>query len=192
MARRKAPRIRGEDLPELCSASPEVAPPSPPPGAAPAAPAPALEVCLAVREVLGMPPGWLAQLPLGTVLRLKTREGTPWAVSTAREAYAALRAAREPVFTGSELGALALAAENGRASAADLARWLAEHVDSPAQRLDPATALAGLAAPETPSQRWHLDRVLRAYGAELTRVGVAPDNPAPVQTTTAAQVEWLE
>lgn len=130
---------------------------------------------LAVREVLSLPPVLLAGMPEATTLALRTLEGAAWYVTTGRNAYEALRGARElgPVLTGGELGAIAVAAELGRASSLALAEWLALKASEGAPRLDPALALGGLCdLTDPPARRWALGRVLRVCCARLERVAV--------------------
>lgn len=158
-------------------------PPSgPPPG--PAAAAPAVDtLSLAVREVLSLPPVLLAAMPEATTLALRTLEGVQWYVTTGRETYAALRAAREgAVLTGAELAAIAVAAELDRASALALDQWLALKLSEGTPRIDTHVALGGLQdVGALPAQRWTLERVLRAMGARLERVGVGD----------GAHLDWL-
>lgn len=149
------------------------------PKALPLAPAPApppSAASLAMREVLQLPPLWITQLPLATTLRCTLANGDAFDVTTSREHYMRQRAAAAIVLTGRELGALAIGAENDRASAAWLASWLAAKRADAASTLDPATALGGIADATTPAVRWPLSRVLHAWQLTLTAVGVG-DGP---------------
>ncbi len=168
--------------------------PDPPDPHAPTDPAPPLPPPpLAAREAALLPPHWLAELPLATTLTcVLTLPLTPggqlhmkpstllklehslitFTCTTSSDRYRALREAGELVLSGSELGALALAAENDRASRVWLADWLAAKQAEPSQRLDVATALGGLSALEArilaPHARWSLGRVALAWGFVVT------------------------
>lgn len=131
---------------------------------------------IGVLEALGLPPAWFGDLPLPATLRMRTRDDVSVVATTDRAAYEAARRAGVPVFTGGELGALAVAAENGRATAETLAVWLSERADNPALRLDAAVALGGVCDAETPSRRWPLGRVLRSYGLTLESVDVGGED----------------
>jgi hypothetical protein len=131
---------------------------------------------LAQREALLLPPCWLADLPVPTTLQLAALHGPAFRVTTSRAHYTAQREAGQLVLRGSELGALAIAAENGRASGLWLAEWLAKRADDPTMQLTPEVALGGISCPETPSSRWSLDSVLHAWSLWLTGVGVG-DGP---------------
>lgn len=157
--------------------------PLPPPSGPPPGPAAAAPASLAVREVLSLPPVLLAAMPEATTLALRTLEGVQWWVTTGRETYGALRAAREgAVLTGAELAAIAVAAELDRASALALDQWLALKQSEGTPRIDTRAALGGLQdVSALPTQRWTLERVLRAMGARLERVGVGD----------GAHLEWL-
>jgi hypothetical protein len=151
----------------------------PDPDPVPAAPEPEPTphaLTLSAREVLSIPGVHLAQLPLATTLRLEGPAGRSWHVTTSQRRYAALREAREVVLTGRELGALAYAAENGRASPVWLAGWLDERLDRAWMPLDVETALDGCRDAQTPSHRWPLGRVLGAWGATLVRVAVGEED----------------
>jgi hypothetical protein len=163
-------------LPEPAPAAPIELPPSAAP--TPLQPSAATQ---AMCEVLQLPPLWITQLPLATTLLLATPAGAECTVTTSRAHYAHQRAAGACVLAGSELGALALAAENGRASAPWLAGWLADRAADPTIALTPATALGGIAAPQTPHPRWPLVHVLAAWGLQLTAVGVGD----------AASPDWI-
>lgn len=123
-------------------------------------------------EVLRLYPVDFARLPLATSLVLGLRGyAYPVLVTTGRETYEAAREARETVLTGAEMSALAIAAENGRASRS----WLAERLEE--RRVGthgPISALAALGGVQAqmPFRRWELSRVLDAWGLTLERVGV--------------------
>lgn len=158
--------------------------PLPPPSGPPPGPAAAASpASLAVLEVLSLPPVLLAAMPEATTLALRTLEGVQWWVTTGRETYGALRAAREgAVLTGAELAAVAVAAELDRASSLALDQWLALKQSEGTPRIDTHVALGGLQdVGALPAQRWTLERVLRAMGARLERVGVGD----------GARLEWL-
>lgn len=145
-----------------------------------APPPPARGSSLAVREVLLLPPAWLANLPEATTLALHASGGQTWYATTGAGVYEALRGAGELVCTGGELGAMAVAAEQDRASSLALAQWLAIKRIDPSMRLDVRCVLDGLAdCADTPDLRWPLGRVLAVCAATLDRVGTgdAPHGP---------------
>jgi hypothetical protein len=175
-------------------------PPAPPEGhtALTLTPTPARDV--AVAELLTLPPSWLSAPPVAddvpeahrvrfepVTLALRAHDGRAWFATTSAAAYAALRAAGQPVLTGSELGALAVAAEQDRASRPWLAGWLERLADGATMRLDVATALGGVEGEETPNQRWSLARVLRAFGCGLACV-LTDD----LTTNTTNPDQWIQ
>jgi hypothetical protein len=125
---------------------------------------------LALREVAAMQPALLSALPEPTSLVLRACSGAVVIATTSADVYAAHRSAGECVLTGGELGALAIGAEQDRASGPWLATWLAARDAS--LRLDVTVVLGGVEGDPTPVRRWSLARVLRAWGLELVRVGV--------------------
>lgn len=135
-------------------------------------PKPYLVEELAFRECGALPPILLARLPLATTLTLRTREARELWVTTGQATYAELRDARAIVLTGRELGALAVAAENGRASALWLAAWFEARALQGGIPLDVPTALDGCQDAQTPNQRWPLSRVLKAWSLTLTGLAV--------------------
>lgn len=126
---------------------------------------------VAVDELIGFPMAWLSALPMACTLVMRHADGGTLAATTGRANHAALTAAGVPCLTGRGLGALALGAENDRASRDVLAGWLRAggglSADPPIDRV----ALGGVYALQTPNHRWPLGRVLAAWG--LTLVGVA-------------------
>jgi hypothetical protein len=124
-----------------------------------------------VREVGTLPPYLLGLLPAPTTLACVARE-TRFHVTTSRGRYAALREAGELVLSGGEVGALAVAAESGRASAVWLASWLADKQANPTLRLDVETALGGVEAGLLPRTRWPLARVAMHWGFHIESVEV--------------------
>lgn len=168
---------------------PPATPPAKPPPEPAAAPSPAPsatataeplgdagEPRASVCEVLALPAGMLAQLPLGTTLRLRTRGVGGWLATTCQRAYADARAAGDVALTGAELTALAVAAERQRATLHDLAAWLARKGGDPAWRLDLGVALGGVAGEPPPDAPWPLGRVLSWYATALTDVLVTLDS----------------
>lgn len=127
-------------------------------------------------EVLGMPPGMLAALPVACALALRSASGGELWATTGRATAAALRGVGIPTLSGRELGVLALGAENGRQSREAFACWLRDggglRPHPPIER----AAYGGVYALETPNQRWPLARVLAAWGLTLTAVCVG-DGP---------------
>jgi hypothetical protein len=126
----------------------------------------------ALREVATLDADTLTRLPEPTSLVLRTPHGRTLHATTSADVYAQLRQRGECVLSGSELGALAIAAEQDRASPGPwLDEWLAQR--APAERLTVATTLGSLVdMGPTPRPRWALGRVLAAWGIELRRVGV--------------------
>jgi hypothetical protein len=123
-------------------------------------------------EVLDLYPVDLARLPLATSLVLSLRGyAYPVLVTTGRATYEAAREARELVLTGAEMSALAIAAENDRASRSWLAERLEERRVGTSGPISALAALGGVQA-QIPFRRWHLSRVLQAWGLTLERVGV--------------------
>lgn len=165
------------ELPQLFDAEPELVA-----NAAPAAePEPTTQtvpvvVSQAVRELLEFPARLIAGLPLGTTLRCARSTGEPITVTTSRSAYEASRVAGLPTFSGSELAALALAAEHDRASPAVFERWCATKASDPAWKLSAEAAIGGAVGRFEPLG-WPLGQVLRLFGLELRAVGVGDEIP---------------
>jgi hypothetical protein len=140
---------------------------------------------IAVRELLGFDPRLIAGsdtepgLLAATTLVCRQANGAgEWVVTTSRAAYAAARARKVPAFVGREIEPLVLAAENERASWHVLAQWCTRKTADPAWRLEREVALGGLLEHAVlPPQGWTLERVLRAYGAELVAVGCGDEVP---------------
>lgn len=131
---------------------------------------------VAIREVLGFQHSWVAELPVATTLLISTREGGRLLLTTSRTAYCAALEAQVPAFVGSEISAMALAAEHDRASPAALAAWCAEKLREPGFRVTERNAL-DIAEPRRPEQGWSVAQVLRAYGAELREVCMGNEVP---------------
>lgn len=144
---------------------------------APAREAAAGPLAVALREVMAIPPAYLAQLPLPTTLVLAC--GTLTLVATSsRSTHAELWAAGVPAITARGLCHLALAAENGRASHEALLCWLEQGEPRLGVTLLENVAYGGAYALETPTERWPLGRVVAAWGltpAGLS-VGEGPDS----------------
>jgi len=118
----------------------------PPPPRAESAPRPtvAAAVPLAVLEVGRLLPVHLGKLPRPTSLDLEMVAApkvpaVAFAVTTSATRYRELRESGRPVLLASELCALAVAAEHGRASAV----WLADRLAHPRSQIDLGVALGG-------------------------------------------------
>lgn len=123
---------------------------------------------LAVQEMLSFQQHWIADLPIATTLRVSTHGGGCLLLTTSRAALAAALEAQVPAFVGTEITAMALAAEHGRASPAALEAWCAEKLREPGFRV---TAQIAVDLPERqPEQGWVVERVLRTFGARLEAV----------------------
>jgi hypothetical protein len=98
----------------------------------------------------------------------------------------AATAATWPTFTGTELAAMALAAEHDRASPAALAQWCEHKAGAgPGWRLTAAEALGPVAGRFEP-RGWPIGRVLAAYGLALVEVVVGDDVPPTAAEVTHA------
>lgn len=153
-SRRYKPRANGPAKPLELDLTTLPAPPPPPPEPVP----------LAVSEVCSLPPYMFGDLPAAMTLTCAlaiSRE--TFFVTTSRARYETLRASGEVVLSGGELGALALAAESGRASRLWLAEWLAGKQVDPTKRLDANAATGGLTAVAT-AKRWSLGTVALHWG----------------------------
>jgi hypothetical protein len=127
---------------------------------------------IALREVMLLAPHMLAGLPLPTTLRVSASHGVLWHATTSRLHYAELRQQHELVFTGRELGVMAVAVEQGRGTAAALAGWLQQRRDNAEHPLTIVAALGGAQLEQTPVVRWSLERVLKHLLCELEAVAV--------------------
>lgn len=128
----------------------------------------------------------LASLPLATTVRVALPAGgtglsplppVAFLVTYSRAAYTAARESKVLVLKGGELAALALAAASGRATEAELRKWLGRKRAEAAWDLTPQFAVAGIAS--TSIVRGSdgfgdgcLGDVLHAYGARVVAVGV--------------------
>ena len=130
---------------------------------------------IAIQEALSLAPVHLGSLPLPCTLRLVLRPpgigvGVEWHVTTCAATHATLSMQRAAVFTGRELGCMAIAAENGRASSEALGRWLASRRARSLQPLSVTTALGGVQDAQMHDHRWPLSRVLLHWSSELVEV----------------------
>jgi hypothetical protein len=96
-------------------------------------------------------------------------------LTTSRAALAAAQEAQVPAFVGTEITALALAAEHDRASPAALEGWCAEKLRQPGFRVTPQIAVD--VTERQPEQGWVVERVLRAFGARLEAVCSGQEMP---------------
>lgn len=132
---------------------------------------------VAMQEVLGCPARWIADLPLATtLLASRAHGGGRLLLTTSRAAHAAAQSAQVPAFVGSEITALARAAEHDRATAQVLEGWCAAKLADPSFRLTPELAV-DLPSGLKPHRNWTVGQVLRAYGAELVQVCTGSEVP---------------
>lgn len=126
----------------------------------------------AVVEVAGLRADLFGSLPVSACLTCRAVgfDGV-WAVTSSARRYAAHKAQGVVVFDPTEWLAIVSAAENDRASAPTLLGWLAHKQAVTHWILKTGEALGGLVDVVEP-QGWSIERVLRAYGAELVRVSL--------------------
>lgn len=154
----------------------------------PPAPLARADVALAVREVLSFCPRLLSSLPAASTLVCacaRPGHAAPFAggpvglivITTSAHVYAAV-SATWPTFAGTELAAMALAAEHERASPAALGEWCDRKAAAgPSWRLTAADAL-GPVAGRFPARGYTIGRVLEWYGVQLIDVAVGDELPA--------------
>lgn len=140
-----------------------------------------------VAEVLSLPARWLADLPAPSTLvcgraAYAGAEGPSHViVTTSAVVYAALTSpgrARLPVFTGSELAAMAVAVDHDRGSPAALTEWIdAKLSRGPAWRLTAAHAL-GAVVGRYDARGCTIGRVFGMLGLELYSVDVGDQIPS--------------
>lgn len=106
--------------------------------------------------------------PASFVCRVVGFDGE-WTVTSSARRYVALKAQNAVVFDPHEWLAIVAAAENDRASAPVLLGWLRHKQAVKHWMLKERDALGGLVDVVGP-QGWCVERVLRAYGAQLLRV----------------------
>lgn len=129
-------------------------------------------------ELSGFGARLLTDLPLATTLVCRRRLGNgQLVVTTSRAVYEAAKRNRVPVFAGSELWALVLAAEHERGSPVALEMWCAQKVADPAWRLTAEVALGEVCGTFLP-RGWSLGMALRTFGAELVEVCLEDELPA--------------
>ena len=138
---------------------------------------------VAVRELLDYPIRLIPDLPLPTTLLLRRRHNSDSnppsfvVITTSWEAYADARENKLPIFVGSELGLLALAAEHDRVGAALFEKWCAEKANDPNWKLTGAVAIGQIT--ETLERRnWTCGQVFAAIDVEL--VGVTTEGQVPL------------
>lgn len=137
-----------------------------------------VEPSLGIREVLGFEQRLLSSLPLAFSLLVSTHEGGRLLLTTSKTALEAARLAQAPVFVGSELSPMAMAAEHDRAAPSALAAWCAEKLREPGFRVTPQIALAEIdRSQHQPEIGWTVGQVLRAYRAELVQVATGSEVP---------------
>lgn len=128
---------------------------------------------IVAREFLELPVRLLVALPLSTTALCRA-EGVevPIVITTAQKAYVAARKRRWPVFLGSELAAIALAAEHGRLVPVDLVRWCDRKAEDPGWKLTEAAAhgLGEVVGRSLASRGWKFGSVLRAASVEVLDV----------------------
>lgn len=158
----------------------------------PRLPLPAVVVRVDVAETLSLDPRLLADLPAPTTLvceRVGSWVGSRYVVlTTSHPVFQAMTAppphpsqARVvPVFTGSELAAMTLAAEHDRGTPEALTEWCEAKLGAGSSwRLSAAQAIGPVAGRFDPVG-WSLDRVLRALGLTLQSVDVGDAIPMPL------------
>lgn len=129
----------------------------------------------------------LSGMPDALSLVLRRRQSGQLAIiTTARAVYAAARDRGLPVFVGTEVEWMALAAEHDRAWPLQFESWCARKAESPGWKLEYPAAMGGV-RDDAPPLGWSTLRVLNRLGLELLSVSLGTDMPPELGGAVASQ-----
>lgn len=145
------------------------------------APLPPLQppsLSVAVDELLGFDPRYIPSLLAPTTLVCRREEdGGLLVITTSKVAYAAARVAALPVFMGSEIEPLTVAAEQDRGTPTTIEEWCRRKGEDPSWKLTLSAAMGAMCG-EIKPLGWTLGRVLQRYWLDLVEVDAGDDLPA--------------
>ena len=178
------PPAASPDMPEVARTPPEA------PAEAAAASAVTWLDSVAAAELWALPVRLLVPLPLPTTALCRA-EGVPAPVvlTSSKAAYTAARARRWPIFVGSELSAMALAAENDRLVPADVVGWCARKAEDGGWKVSVAGAhgLGEVMGKGLEARGWTFGQLLRAAGLGLLEVVAGDDEGAELVERAAGE-----